>query len=148
MLQRYKAQRTGAYTEQEKAEIEGVTALILGSALAFYPSHPLTALEKDYARYIRVSAFYGAGPGFLLAGVSFLYVDRLPKLNRLPGMLKWTLKLTSFLGFYLAGVSELKRRVYQFPLLDDVILTGVIKYTKWMEIPPDAVLDDLPQPAN
>jgi len=142
MLQRYKAQRSGPYSLQERIEIEAVTGLILGNAMAFYPSKPLTTLENDYVRYIRVSAFYYSGSSFIIAGLSFLFIDQLPLLNRLRGVGKWAVKVAAFGCFYTAGVYQLKQKIFEFPLLDDVIASGVVKYTKWMEIPPDAVLED------
>lgn len=142
MLQRYKAKLTGPYTPAERAEIDAVTGLILGSALTFYPSKPLTPLERDYARFIRVAAFHYSGPSFILAGLSFLFIDQLPWLNRLRGGMKWTVKVAAFGFFYIAGVREIRRKVLEFPLLDEVIVEGIIKYTKWIEIPPDAVLEN------
>lgn len=145
MLQRFKSKRSGSYSAQEKAEIEAVTALILGNALTYHPSKRLTILEKDYVRYIRVATFYYSGSSFIMAGLGFLFVDRLPLLNRLRGLGKWGVKVATFGLFYSAGVYQLKRKMLEFPLLDDVIAIGVIKYTKWMEIPPDAVLEDRSQ---
>ena len=143
MLQRFKAKGAGPYSEKERREIEYVTSLILSNSLAWKPFKPISELERDYVLYIRNSVFRACGVPFITAGLSFLLIDRVPGIRRLPAVVRWPIKIGSFLLFYAIGVDELKKRVFNFPLLDEVVAGGVVKYTKWMEIPSDVLIDEI-----
>lgn len=141
MLQRFKTQAAGPYNDAEKQEIEYVTGLILSNTMTWKQFKPVSELERDYVEYIRKSAFSACGLPFFAAGASFLFIDKLPGVRGFYPPVRWALKISSFLFYYVLGVEELKKSVYDFPLLDEVIAGGVVKFTKWVELPSHSHID-------
>lgn len=132
MLKRYKSGKNGEYSGRELSEISSVTNILV--AKAYTRDEGLTELEIDYVKYVRSSLWRCTRVPFLAGGIMFVMVDTIPFVARRSFLIRWGCKF-GMLGLGIGvGIQEIKKDIMKFPLLDDVITQGVLKYTKWVEI--------------
>jgi len=132
MLKRYKTGKQGDFSTRELSEIWSVTNIIV--AKSYSRDEGLTELEIDYVKYVRSSLWVGGRFPFLAAGVMFVMADRIPVVARRGFVVRWGCKFGLLAIGISIGIQEIKNDILKFPLLNEVIPQGVVKYSKWIEV--------------
>jgi hypothetical protein len=132
MLKRYKTGKQGDFSTRELSEIWSVTNIIV--AKSYSRDEGLTELEIDYVKYVRSSLWVAGRFPFLAAGVMFVIADTIPVVARKGFLARWGCKFGLLAIGISIGVQEIKKDILKFPLLNEVITQGVVKYSKWIEV--------------
>ena len=132
MLRRYKYKLTGPYNEHEIRDVYSVSVFLHNKVIS--GDNTLNVLEKDYISYCRkIFVEYTKYPLFV-GSVAFLFSDWIYPINTWKFIPRIGLKFTLFYFISKTGLDAAYEKILEFPMLDEVIAGGVIKFTEWVEL--------------
>ena len=132
MLRRYRYKLTGSYNEFELNDIYRVSQFLHVKLVT--GDSTISELEKDYIIYSKRVFWHYTKYYALVSGIVFLISDMVHPIS------KWTFfprMFTKFFCGYLVlhtGINIAYEKFLEFPMLDEVIAEGIIKYTDWVDL--------------
>lgn len=131
MIRRSKVQSQGPYTSAELKDIWTTTQFIVAK---FYSGKEITLLEQDYVIYIKKSMWHSGSWPFFTACASPFILNSIGPIARARWQLRLPLKLVTFGVFTRYGLEAIKDDILKFPLMEPLIVTAIVKHTKWIEL--------------
>jgi hypothetical protein len=132
MLRRHKYKISGPYNEYELRDIYNVSQFLYSKVVT--GDKTLDELEKDYVKYSSQVFWHYTKYQLLVGSIVFITSDMIYPISTWKFFPRMFIKFfTSFL-IIKSGISLAYQKILEFPLLDDVIANGVIKYTNWVDI--------------
>lgn len=132
MLRRYRYKTTGPYTEPELRDIYNVSQFLHVKVAT--GNQTLTELEKDYIRYSKSVFWHYTKIPALFSCVVFVGIDMIYPISSFRFFSRWTIKFFSAYWVLKQGCSLAYGKILEFPMLDEVIGEGVLKYTDWVDL--------------
>eukprot|EP00359_Climacostomum_virens_P003068 CAMPEP_0204916514 /NCGR_PEP_ID=MMETSP1397-20131031/14302_1 /ASSEMBLY_ACC=CAM_ASM_000891 /TAXON_ID=49980 /ORGANISM="Climacostomum Climacostomum virens, Strain Stock W-24" /LENGTH=128 /DNA_ID=CAMNT_0052089029 /DNA_START=32 /DNA_END=415 /DNA_ORIENTATION=- len=128
MIRRVKTQATGPYSYREQQDIWTSTHFIVER---FYGGKDITELERDYVLYIKSCMWHSGSTPFFTSFASFFLLDKIYPLSKLARPYRAVLKCLLAVGFAKYGVKRIKEDILKFPLLDPLVVTTIVRHSKW-----------------
>jgi hypothetical protein len=133
MIRRLKTNSQTPLSSREKDEVWKTTHFIVER---FYSGNEITDLERDFVLYVKKSMWHSAKWSFFSAFATVLGADLIGPFSRLRFPVRLGLKLLAAGLFVNHGINQIKADILQFPVLEPLVVSVIIRHSTWIELRP------------